>query len=392
MGEIKQVYFFTEYFPYGYGETFIEHEWPVWEQEKVKLNVVPFTLTNEKRSIGSKHKLVDTAGLNHLTDYTLRRVPLRLILAAIQICVTEAFSRKIKWRFTISTLFREAYLAKKLLDRLPAIKDATCYSYWCAHWMLRLSLLKKAGYLKQLICRVHGFDLYSERHQRNVIPYQKSMLKSADEVYAISLHGLNYLKDKFKLNHVKLSRLAVPDYGLGTPINGGEQIHLVSCSALVEVKRVHLIIKALQQVNRPVNWVHFGSGNLFQELQKLANRLPSNIQVEWKGQVTNTEVLTYYQTNPVHLFVNTSSSEGIPVSIMEAMSFGIPVAASAVGGIPEIVNEQNGFLLNRDMVSEELSSILTNYKTEDTKRKAARNMYLKNYSIRNYVDLIRTIS
>lgn len=44
-----------------------------------------------------------------------------------------------------------------------------------------------------------------------------------------------------------------------------------------------------------------------------------------------------------------SDSEGIPVSIMEAMSFGIPVIARNVGGMSEIVNEENGLLLEMMM-------------------------------------------
>jgi len=44
------------------------------------------------------------------------------------------------------------------------------------------------------------------------------------------------------------------------------------------------------------------------------------------------DVLNYYASNPVDVFINTSSSEGLPVSIMEAMSFGIPVIATNVGG------------------------------------------------------------
>jgi len=48
------------------------------------------------------------------------------------------------------------------------------------------------------------------------------------------------------------------------------------------------------------------------------------------------------------LFINTSSSEGIPVSMMEAQSFGIPILAMDVGGVREIVGPQTGRLLQQD--------------------------------------------
>jgi glycosyltransferase involved in cell wall biosynthesis len=62
--------------------------------------------------------------------------------------------------------------------------------------------------------------------------------------------------------------------------------------------------------------------------------------------VENRTVLKHYRDNPVDVFVNVSESEGLPVSIMEAQSFGIPVVATAVGGVPEIVNDTTGHLLD----------------------------------------------
>jgi len=55
--------------------------------------------------------------------------------------------------------------------------------------------------------------------------------------------------------------------------------------------------------------------------------------------------------------VNVSSTEGIPVSIMEAISCGIPVVATKVGGNPEIVQEQNGLLLSPNPTPNEIARI-----------------------------------
>ena len=48
------------------------------------------------------------------------------------------------------------------------------------------------------------------------------------------------------------------------------------------------------------------------------------------------------------MFINLSSSEGIPVSIMEAQSFGIPVIATNVGGSGEIVVSETGVLVDEN--------------------------------------------
>lgn len=76
----------------------------------------------------------------------------------------------------------------------------------------------------------------------------------------------------------------------------------------------------------------------------------------------NSKILDLYAKEDFNLFVNTSSSEGLPVSIMEAMSFGIPVVATDVGGVREIVKDgSNGYLLEKDFTEDELSSLIEKF-------------------------------
>ena len=76
------------------------------------------------------------------------------------------------------------------------------------------------------------------------------------------------------------------------------------------------------------------------------------------------EIIRFYLNHNVNLFVNTSLSEGLPVSMMEAASCGIPIVATAVGGTPEIVQHDiNGYTVPKDCDAETLmqsiESILT---------------------------------
>lgn len=76
------------------------------------------------------------------------------------------------------------------------------------------------------------------------------------------------------------------------------------------------------------------------EIKKMAkDKLRDNIQYEFKGNVSNTELMKQYQDKNYYVFVNVSSSEGIPVSIMEATSFGIPCIATDAGGTKEIIRD-----------------------------------------------------
>jgi glycosyltransferase involved in cell wall biosynthesis len=98
----------------------------------------------------------------------------------------------------------------------------------------------------------------------------------------------------------------------------------------------------------------------------------------------NKDIFEFYNSNPLDIFVNVSSSEGLPVSIMEAQSCGIPAAATAVGGTPETVTNENGILLeeNPDPV-DTAKKILALYKDKETllkKKKLSRSNWETNFN------------
>jgi len=125
-------------------------------------------------------------------------------------------------------------------------------------------------------------------------------------------------------------------------------IRVVSCSYLVPVKRIDLLLDGLiwlarEHPERTIHWTHIGDGPLMQELKGKIQNLPVNLKCHLTGYLPS--VYDYYRENPVDVFINTSSSEGIPVSVMEAESCGIPVIATNVGGNPEIVTQDCGILI-----------------------------------------------
>ena len=100
--------------------------------------------------------------------------------------------------------------------------------------------------------------------------------------------------------------------------------------------------------------------------------------------VSNEKILEYYSQNYVDLFINVSDNEGIPVSIMEAMSAGIPVVATDVGGTSEIVNEKNGYLIDVDFDPKKVAEIIDKYLNsslvaQEEFRYEAYNTWKRNY-------------
>ncbi len=85
-----------------------------------------------------------------------------------------------------------------------------------------------------------------------------------------------------------------------------------------------------------------------------------NIIWELKGATPNHEILEYYKNIHVDLFIQLSRTEGgVPVSMQEAASFGIPLLGTNTGGIPEIIKE-NGWLVDVSASAQEISKIINN--------------------------------
>jgi glycosyltransferase involved in cell wall biosynthesis len=144
-------------------------------------------------------------------------------------------------------------------------------------------------------------------------------------------------------HEIEASRESITDFRKSLGI--GEKEKLVGIVArLADVKDHDTFIDAAQIVLKEEKGVRFlivgdGPQRKYIENKIREKKLEGNIHV--LGYVPNLDIIWFQ----LDIFVLTSISEGFPLSILEALGAGIPVVASCVGGIPEIVkNGENGFL------------------------------------------------
>jgi glycosyltransferase involved in cell wall biosynthesis len=208
-----------------------------------------------------------------------------------------------------------------------------------------IGLLKKEYPKLCLISRAHGGDIYLERHNPPYIPCRDMSLSMVDHIFTASRDGEYYLKKRYPLysSLFESSYLGVSDPMFSTKYSTDNILRIVSCSSLVPVKRVELILEgvlytAKTNPGKRFEWHHFGDGPLQEKFNKaIKSKSYSNVAINFMGFQPRNIILNFYRDNPVDVFINTSSSEGgNPVSIMEAISCGIPVIATKVGGNMEI--------------------------------------------------------
>jgi glycosyltransferase involved in cell wall biosynthesis len=234
-----------------------------------------------------------------------------------------------------------------------------------------------------LISRAHGFDLYHERHDPPYIPCQAATLRGLQALFLACSHARDYIVDRFPgaVPRCEVYSLGVPSPA-AAPRNAGSLdgvLRIVSCSGLVPVKRIDLLIRGIAEAARlrpgqRVEWTHLGGGPEAESLGRLAHDvLPTNVTWAWHGEVENERVLAFYRSNPVDVFATTSGSEGgVPVAIMEAQSHGIPVVATSVGGISDIVSPANGIGLRPTASPEEIGQALLTFAERSAETEAMR--------------------
>lgn len=262
----------------------------------------------------------------------------------------------------LSRAHHEAAMCRRILSRQAGADphdSVVFYSYRLAYQPYMARLLRRYYPRSVSVARAHRADLYEEFSPRGYLPLREHTMRHLDRIYCIAEHGRAYLDGRSAAARTKtvVSRLGTTDRGVprGWP-SRRQGLRLVTCSTIVPVKRLHLLIDALAGATFDIQWDHFGEGPLHDELARRARLvLDDRVSLTFRGFVSNADLVTEYVSSPRHLLVNVSASEGVPVSIMEALSTGTPVVATDVGGTSELVRTGvNGVLLPADPSPEQV--------------------------------------
>lgn len=120
----------------------------------------------------------------------------------------------------------------------------------------------------------------------------------------------------------------------------------IAVGRLVAIKGFDILIQTAHLLGKQLKNVHFlivGDGQCKAELADQVNALGVNKSVTFAGYQDHETVLSFVKSSDI--FIMPSRYEGTPIALLEAASLGIPVIASNVGGIPELVQDQVHALL-----------------------------------------------
>lgn len=404
---MKKVYLFTNLFPYSKNsENFLEAEIEVVSKELLaEVCIVPLHKERYCRILPEHVELCNT-----LAEVSKSR---RIIIALRMFCSKWFWKlpliadppRSIKEFFCALKYLYGAFLVKDFLIRKKSYfnDEGIFYSYWFNHTPLGMYWAKDTNMKYKnypIYTRAHGFDVY-EREVGVYFPYRNETLQNISAVFVVSQTGCNHLqkhyinyKDKIRLSHLGVFSL-VENY---VDKEKKSDLSFISCSSVIPIKRVECIFNTLNEYccKNPqitVTWMHIGGGKGLFHLSKMIQNCADNLSISLQGLICNSQIRELYRNKHFDIFINLSISEGIPVSIMEAISAGIPVIATDVGGNHEIVVSETGKLLPVDFVFEQFEEAVSYiYKNMTSYRKTTLNFYRATFSaFKNYINFYHTL-
>jgi colanic acid/amylovoran biosynthesis glycosyltransferase len=383
--------YFTASYPFGFGEQWKANEVAELVHTFSDITVVPFTYGGNSTDPKPLPPGVKLEGpLVKDSSVPLRWFSFLLIVA--HACrfrfLREFFRKKVYRRRSHFMSWMSASLnAIRLLDS-PIIKDriincdegAVLYFYWGRGACEFLPFVDTSKFDK-IVVRMHRYDLF-EYANDGYIPYREDLLNSITLTAPSSEAGETHLKALYPKAKAEIAVLrcgTVNDGGM-SPEPEDKVLRVVSCSYLFPVKRVNLMIESLAYVDFPIMWRHVGDGALMDQLKDLVREKGLEEKFIFEGALDTRDVLNFLTANGFDLFVNTSASEGVPFSIMEALSVGLPIMATDVGGSGEIVHEGVGVLLPAAPTPQDLARALTAFHgLPRAQRRAMRKQAYEDY-------------
>jgi len=354
-------------------ETFIAEEIHALERSGVAVTLFSLRLPTE-RQIHPVHEAI-SAPVVYLPEY-LYRQPLRVLRAWWKVRRRPHYRRARQiWRRDLqrdlnANRIRRFGQALVLAAELPA-----GVGLLYAHFLhTPASVARYAAALLDLPWSVsaHAKDIWT-------IPDWEKRDKLGDCAWLTTCTRANFehlrqlagAPGKVRLNYhgLDVSRFAPADYSMRDGSDAADPVQILSVGRAVAKKGYAGLLQALADLPPALHWkfAHLGGGPLLPDLQRLARELGIDSRVTWHGAQAQSAVLARYLA--ADLFVLNcritvdGDRDGLPNVLVEAQCCALPVVATNISGIPELVEDgANGILVapdNRRQLTAALRRLIT---------------------------------
>tara|TARA_B110000438_G_C15821274_1_gene654575 strand:+ start:6499 stop:7554 length:1056 start_codon:yes stop_codon:yes gene_type:complete len=237
---------------------------------------------------------------------------------------------------------------------------------------------------KKVIYTIHGEvdppqSLIKLSHQvsllylNRILAVSQSAKESVERRYGWNSSRVGVIKNGVNV----VSKLEKPE--------DNSKIRLGIVSRLIPLKNIPLLFEAIALlpsfVSQNITLHIFGDGPSFKEINEKSQQLPHAVEVDFYGNVVEeSNIYTKFD-----ILVMCSNTEGLPMSILEAMGYGIPIISTDVGAISQVViDQQTGWLYpakNVNALVDILNNVISKPESILVNGKRAKNFIDEHYAI-----------
>ncbi|UKN01564.1 glycosyltransferase [Paracrocinitomix mangrovi] len=388
-------------FPYGFGESFFLNEYPYLHDKFQKVYIHPYAKLKSRQNNFEFWDNVD-----FIEQDNRQKSSFKSFIFICRLYLEELRHSQNKRHFLkhallhLSTLKKAYNMGNTLLEK-GLKKDDLCYSFWMNDWALTLAILKRRGKINKFVFRVNGFDIWNDRNPGNYIPFRHFIYAQCNKVYALSNTSAEYLKRlEIFPDKIQTAYFGTRDFGMIEKSQDSKFV-IFSNSSAIPIKRLDKIAQSITELNFPVHWHHHGEGETLTTVRDIISSSKNNNIIEFtnSNKVSNyEEVIELMKKMSPDLFINLSSTEGLPVSAIEALSCGIPLLLNDVGSCSELITPNTGVLVKKDSSVLDIAKVIVNFKEENFAyknqskiREFWKNQFSANKNYSEFVDELKEI-
>ena len=244
-----------------------------------------------------------------------------------------------------------------------------------------------------------SFDEFQVKNYGFSISLQKKVrsfsIKKSDIVVTPSQHLKNFILNLGFKNKIEIINNGVLIPEENTNIFTNDQINITIVSRLVSHKNIEKIIRAISDLNNPLIYLNIiGDGPELNQLQKISLESNNKDNIIFHGKLNRDEINHIFLNSDI--YIQASNYEGLPHSLLEAMSYGIPVLCTPVGECKEILgNEDRGYILDlpvsKNNIKSKISEIIGEKDIANKKGERGKNFINEKYNLTNSFNLYKNL-
>ena len=330
--------------------------------------------------------LSDNKNLNINDDFSVKRIDrnLPIIYRWLKTIFTIYKLGKNKDLIFVNGLGTEAtvaniFLKKKIIRKI--VGDPV--------WERAYSKAKISESFDEFQVKNYGFSISLQKKVRSF------SIKKSDIVVTPSKHLKNFILNLGFKNKIEIINNGVFIPEENTNIFTNDQINITIVSRLVSHKNIKKIIRAISDLNDPLIYLNIiGDGPELNQLQKISLESNNKDNIIFHGKLNRDDINHIFLKSDI--YIQASNYEGLPHSLLEAMSYGIPVLCTPVGECKEILgNEDRGYILDlpvsKNNIKSKISQIIGEKDIANKKGERGKDFINEKYNLTNSFNLYKNL-